>query len=290
MAFHNIFGENIIIEFCPQRQEILKLDNLRKYGVAPFRVGVVHGGPGAAGEMAPLARQLACQQSILEPIQTADSLDGQVEELQALLLAHGKPPLVLIGYSWGAWLSFIVAAHYPDLVKKLILVSSGPFEEKYAINIAATRLARLHEKDRGELQSLMKTLNHPLAKTRNQAFGRIGNLIFKADSFDPLENDRKEIGSNFAIFQKVWPQGAELRKSGKLLELGRNIQAPVTAIHGDYDPHPAAGVQKPLATVLHDFRFFLLKNCGHSPWTERQAKEEFYLLLARELGIPASSF
>ena len=28
------------------------------------------------------------------------------------------------------------------------------------------------------------------------------------------------------------------------------------AIHGDYDPHPAEGVEKPLATVLKDFRLF----------------------------------
>jgi len=33
------------------------LNNLRQYGNAPFSVAVIHGGPGASGEMAPVARE-----------------------------------------------------------------------------------------------------------------------------------------------------------------------------------------------------------------------------------------
>lgn len=56
------------------------------------------------------------------------------------------------------------------------------------------------------------------------------------------------------------------------------------AIHGDYDPHPAEGVEKPLAAVLKDFRFILLDRCGHLPWIERQAKDRFYSILREEVG------
>jgi len=31
------------------------------------------------------------------------------------------------------------------------------------------------------------------------------------------------------------------------------------------------------------FRLILLKNCGHKPWIERQAREAFYSTLAAEL-------
>jgi pimeloyl-ACP methyl ester carboxylesterase len=75
----------------------------------------------------------------------------------------------------------------------------------------------------------------------------------------------------------------ELRRSGKLLKYGKHIKCPVVAIHGDYDPHPALGVQKPLSAILKNFRFILLKNCGHKPWVERQAKDEFYGILKEEL-------
>jgi len=57
----------------------------------------------------------------------------------------------------------------------------------------------------------------------------------------------------------------------------------VVAIHGDYDPHPAEGVQKPLSALIEEFRFVLLKKCGHTPWLERQAQEEFYKVLEEEL-------
>ena len=55
------------------------------------------------------------------------------------------------------------------------------------------------------------------------------------------------------------------------------------AIHGNYDPHAAEGVREPLARVLADFRFVLLERCGHLPWIERQAREEFYRLLSDAL-------
>jgi hypothetical protein len=34
------------------------MKNLRKYGKAPFSLAVIHGGPGAPGEMATVAREL----------------------------------------------------------------------------------------------------------------------------------------------------------------------------------------------------------------------------------------
>jgi len=81
----------------------------------------------------------------------------------------------------------------------------------------------------------------------------------------------------------VWPDAAELRRSGELLRLGKHIKCPVVAIHGDYDPHPAEGVQKLLSAILQIFRFILLKDCGHRPWIEREAKDEFYGILKKEL-------
>ncbi len=45
------------------------MNNLRKYGKTPFSVAVIHGGLGAGGEMAPVARELASDCGVLEPIQ-----------------------------------------------------------------------------------------------------------------------------------------------------------------------------------------------------------------------------
>ncbi|MDD5605287.1 MAG: alpha/beta hydrolase, partial [Dehalococcoidales bacterium] len=89
------------------------MDNLRMHGQEPFNIAVVHGGPGARGEMYPVARELSSETGVLEPLQTECSVEGQVEELKDILESSGSPPLVIIGFSWGAWLSYILTARYP---------------------------------------------------------------------------------------------------------------------------------------------------------------------------------
>ena len=265
------------------------MENLKTYGKAPFNVAVIHGGPGAGGEMAPVARELASDWGVLEPLQTATSLEGQIKELKTVLKKNGYLPVTLIGFSWGAWLSFIFAAEYPTFVRKLILIGSGPYEEKYAARIQETRLNRLSEAERTEVKSTIEILNNPVDKDKDTAFARLGALFSKADTYDLIiresdEPDESEvIDCRFDIFQGVWADAAELRRSGKLLKLGKHIRCTVVAIHGDYDPHPAEGVQNPLSVILTSFRFIPLKNCGHTPWIERQARERFYSILKEEL-------
>jgi pimeloyl-ACP methyl ester carboxylesterase len=236
--------------------------------------------------MAPVARELASVRGVLEPLQEAASLEGQVEELKTALVRNGDLPVVLIGFSWGAWLGYVLAARSPDTVKKLILVGSGPFEEKYASGIHEVRMGRLNAEERAEVLSLQTILENPAGEGKDGALARLGSLFSKSDAHDPIPQEPGEFETpdcRFEIFDGAWKDGAELRRSGRLIELGRRIQCPVVAIHGDADPHPAEGVERPLSSVLEDFRFVLLRNCGHKPWIERQASDEFYGILNNEL-------
>ena len=259
------------------------MESIRKYGQKPFNIAVLHGGPGAAGEMAPLARELAGVRGVLEPLQTAATLEGQVQELRAALEENGSLPVSLIGFSWGATLGYILAARYPALAKKLILISGGPFEEKYAAGIMKTRLSRLDRRARREVASLIVALENSATPDKNALFARLGRLMTEADTYDPLCQDSEILESRYDIYKGVWPQAAKLRRSDRLLELGERIRCPVVAIHGDYDSHTAAGVKELLGRVLKDFRFILLAKCGHYPWRERQARDEFYSVLRKEV-------
>jgi len=263
----------------------MEMKNLRKYGNKPFRVAVIHGGPGAPGEMAPVARELSSVMGVLEPLQTATTIDGQVSELKAVLEEHAALPVALIGFSWGALLSFIFTARHPSFVRKLILIGSAPYEEKYALNITQTRLSRLSEEEREQAFSLMQTLNDPAIADKNMPLARLGELLSRADSYDPLPHDDEILECRYDIYQGVWEQAAQLRRSGKLLKLGKSIRCPVVAIHGDYDPHPAEGVIEPLSRTLKDFRFILLEKCGHRPWLEHSARDRFYHILKQELVV-----
>lgn len=261
----------------------MKINNCNLYGRKPFTIAVIHGGPGAEGEMTPVAKELAVHSAVLEPLQTALSIDGQLKELKSVLEKKGDLPIQLIGFSWGAWLSYLFAAKFPNLVKKLILVSSGSFDQRYAQKIQETRLNRMGKDDRRKYHSLIEILSDPSIDNKSEALQQLGKLCEKVDTFEPIEYETPQIDFHADIFQSVWREAAELRRSGKLLEWGKKIQCSVVAIHGDYDSHPAEGVQQPLAAVLNDFHFILLKNCGHKPWIERWAREEFYRILGNEL-------
>lgn len=273
-----------MVAFCEGAKIGTNMETFRTYGSRPFGVAVLHGGPGAAGEMAPVARELSSVRGIVEPLQSAVSVDGQIRELSAHLRKNLAIPATLVGWSWGAWLALISAARHPSLVSKLILVGSGPFEEKYAARIMNTRLSRLHSGDREEVALLVSALEGQNTGEGDTLLARLGVLMTKADSFDavPCANDLVEI--RHEVYQRVWNEAAELRRSGGLLRLGRRVRCPVVAIHGDYDPHPWEGVEEPLARVLGDFRFILLPDCGHRPWCERRARERFYSILKDEIS------
>jgi pimeloyl-ACP methyl ester carboxylesterase len=240
--------------------------------------------------MAPVARRLCARRGVLEPLQTALTLPAQVEELKGILEECADLPVTLIGFSWGAWLSFILAARHPDMVRKLVLVSSGPFQEKYAPEIMRTRLSRLNEMERGRVELICSILERSGGhdQDKDRLLAELGGLLSGADAFDPIklpeeESDSPTVSCRADIFASVWKEASLLRQSGELLELGRRIVCPVTAIHGEWDPHPHKGVIEPLQETLKIFQFILLESCGHKPWIERKAKDKFYSVLEKIL-------
>ncbi len=256
---------------------------VRIYGEAPYGVAVLHGGPGAPGTVAPVARELSRGRGVLEPLQAAASVAGQVQELRDVLKVHGRLPVALIGHSWGAWLSFVFAARHPEMVNRLILVGAGPFEERYARGIMKTRLGRLSEEERREAREIADALNGA-GEGRAALFARYGGLMSKADAYDPLPGDGEDaLEFQPDVYASVWKEADALRRGGELLDLGKKISCPVLAIHGDHDPHPAEGVEEPLKKVLGDFRLVRLEKCGHEPWRERAAKDRFFEILDEEL-------
>ena len=262
----------------------MTLPPLRTHGQPPYHLAVIHGGPGALGDLYPVATHLAPTYGVLEPLLTACTIDGQLNELHTHLHTNGSPPFVLIGHSWGAWLAYLYTARHPDIVSRLILVSSGPFDDRYAAGVAKTRLNRLKKEDRLRLTTIQHNIDSADSSQQNTLFAEIGRLLDQVDSYGPLlESDKTNIGFRYDVFTSVWTEADGLRKTGQLLKEGTQIRCPVVAIHGANDPHPAVGVSKPLKKILPDFRIVVLPRCGHYPWRERQARDAFYQALTEAL-------
>lgn len=258
---------------------------LRRHGAPPFGVAVLHGGPGSPGYLAPVAARLAAGRGVVEPLQRAPTLDGQLEELWELLEPAVRWPVVLVGHSSGAVLGYLFAARHPERVGRLVLVASAPFDERSGAATLATRLSRLDAEERRDAEAARAVLEDPGAAgpERQAAMARIDQLFTKVDAWDPITREVGTLEDLPEVYEGVWTAVRALRASGELLALGERIRCPVLAIHGDHDPHPTDGVRVPLRSVLPDFRFVLLEHCGHLPWLERQAAEPFYAVLEAEL-------
>jgi pimeloyl-ACP methyl ester carboxylesterase len=259
------------------------MNNYRTWGKPPFQVAVVHGGPGTPGAMVTVARELAENTGVLELLETKDSIDGQVEELSDVLKKHANVPIVLIGHSWGATLSYLTAARHPDLIKKLILIGTVPLEWKEMPDFMPTWLSRLSEEERIEFLSLTELTWNGAAEDKSEPMGRFIRLIVKAESYDLIPVKDEVLQYQLDINMAIGLETRRLLEDGGLLKASRLITCPVVAIQGDYDPRFAGDVRESLSRAHKDFKFVLLEKCGHFPWIERYARDKFFEILRKEI-------
>jgi pimeloyl-ACP methyl ester carboxylesterase len=255
------------------------------YGEKPYEVVVVHGGPGAPGSMETVAKELSKRYSVLEPFQSAHSVNGQVAELHEFIKENcSKGKVKIVGHSWGAWLAYMYTAIHPENIEKLILVAAGSFDERYNFNLTQIRLSRLNETNRKEALDIINWMNKASVDDPAKMI-RFSELMEQADFYDCELTENESTDFQFDVFQSVWKEADRLRRFGELMQYGKKIKCPVIAIHGNYDTHPAQGVEEPLSKLLKKkFKFIGLDQCGHYPWKERYAREKFFEVLETELA------
>jgi pimeloyl-ACP methyl ester carboxylesterase len=251
----------------------------RKYGQAPFKVILVHGGPGAVGEMAEVARELAADYGIIESLHTGLTVQDQIDELKSVILNECSIPVCLIGFSWGAWLCLLFSVQYGNLIGQLVLIGCGPLEAKYATEIYSTRLNRLNTNEKHQFKILLDSLQNEILKDKNSTFRDLGKLIHKTDTFQAIRQRDKNVEIFPEVFTSVWKEAEQLRKNGILLEAINKTELPIFVIHGDYDPHPITGIIKPIQHHARDFHYKIIDCCGHKPWIEKYARNHFFRLL-----------
>lgn len=230
--------------------------------------------------MKPVAQYLSASMSVIEPFQTARTVQGQVDELKEILCLIPVP--TLIGYSWGAMLAVLVASQNPEMFKKIILIGCPPLGPKYAKMTSDTRWSRLSATEQEKTSEIEQELSAAENDGKIVLFSKLNKLFDKTDNFKS-EDTESSIDFSLDIYESVWPEAAKMRQEGGFLECLKDIECPVTFIHGDYDPHPLAAVEE-AAALLENSRIIVLKNCGHTPWIEKEARQAFYSILAKEIG------
>lgn len=260
---------------------------MRLHGKPPFTAAVIHGGPGACGSLYALAHTLSAGTGVLEPIQSRYEVEALVQELLEQLspYAHTRQ-LVVIGHSWGAWLSLLAAERRPDFFKHLVLIGCPPLTPHYAQQIQEKRLENLSLDLAQRYVQALKTLTNGPQSQKPQAMKELDVLCSRADNVCPVDlgPDPDGLAPDAYAFETVWPQAQTLRENGSLLKTITRLHPPVTLIQGLQDPHPAKGVTEPFSLCKKHLNVHLLPRCGHSPFAEKYAQKSFYQIMRQILN------
>ncbi|MEL6566468.1 MAG: alpha/beta hydrolase [Pseudomonadota bacterium] len=241
----------------------------RLHGAGRAGVALLDGGPGASGEVTPVAQALAgLGVTVLEPVQTGRVIADVLAALRDDIAQHSTVPVVLMGWSWGAWLACLYAAAHPGDVRKVVLIGCPPFTQSGASQMRQTRSARLSRAQMAEIAVQQHT-------------DRLMQLFDISDAYDPVDIPYPPVSTDWDQHRALWAEASALRRSGAMLERALSLTMPVRALHGVYDPHPAEDVRHSLA-ALPDFEMTVIDACGHKPWREAQAWPVFHDLLAAQ--------
>ncbi len=135
--------------------------------------------------------------------------------------------------------------------------------------------------ERTEAMALIGKMDDPVVGEKDKVLARLGILLSHADTYDPVPFVDEAFHSQYEVFRGVWDEACELRRKGVLTGMAHAIRCPVVAIHGDYDPHPAQGVDEPLSRECPDFRFILLSKV-RAPSMDRTKRIGCFLRSAGE--------
>ena len=243
---------------------------VRAHGGAGQTVLVLHGGPGAPGSAAGLARALAGPFRVLEPLQRRSggaplTVARHVADLAEVVARCPTPP-ALVGHSWGAMLALVFAAAHPARVRAVALVGCGTFDAASRAELARRIEARLDGATRARMAALDPRRDADLAAW--------GALLGAATGVDLLPEEAPA-RCDARGHRESWGDMLRLQEEGILPAALAAWRGPTLMLHGDGDPHPGEMIRDTLRAVSPHLTWIGLARCGHEPWRERGAREAF---------------
>lgn len=255
----------------------------RNYSSGAARVIVLHGGPGAPGSAGPIAERLAETFAVAEPWQRSSggaeplSVARHIADLHEFVGAccGGAPP-TLVGESWGAMLALAYAAAHPEAAGPLVLIGCGTFDREARQRLQQTMAERMDPELRGRMREIADRVADAGERLRLTY-----ELTQRLYDFDPLpEESHVSIASlDLAGHTETWEDMLRLQEERVYPAAFASIQSRAIMLHGAYDPHPGTLIYASLKPYLPQLEYREWERCGHSPWRERHAREEFFAFL-----------
>ncbi|MBU1700340.1 MAG: alpha/beta hydrolase [Candidatus Eisenbacteria bacterium] len=241
---------------------------------------VLHGGPGAPGYMAPVARGLEDSFRVIEPLQRRSggeplTVARHVDDLHEVITKAGKMyGPALVGSSWGAMLALAYAATYPAMAGPLVLIGCGTFDLDARAAMKATIDKRMDESLRIRLKRLPEEFPNPDDQLKS-----MGDLIQPLHIYKSLAAEPEGESCDARGHHETWDDMVRLQSEGVYPEAFAVIKSPVLMLHGTYDPHPGRMIQESLKPYITQLEYHEWERCGHYPWLETSVRGEFFNIL-----------
>lgn len=254
---------------------------VRHYGTHGPKVLLLHGGPGAAGYLSPVAMQLKDSFQVIEPFQQRSrpgktlTVADHVSDLLDLVNDEcPQEPPALVGHSWGAMLALAFAAAHPESAGPLVLIGCGSFDTAARERMNAVRRERLGPDLKERMTRLEATVKDP--DKRLAIFGR---WMQEADSYDLVIRRQETLEFDAAGHEQTWADMMRLQEEGVYPAAFAAIKGPVVMLYGNYDPHPGEMIFDGLRKYMPQLEYRQWEKCGHYPWLERAARDDFLAVL-----------
>lgn len=253
---------------------------VRRYGTQGLEVVLLHGGPGAPGSVSGLAKLLAAEHRILEPLQRRSGVTPLTVARHVADLAEVLPPrCAIVGHSWGAMLGLSYAAQYPERVSRLVLVGCGTYSEDCRAELNKTLEARLGETGIQKVNDLRQQLDNSTdQEEKERLYRQLGAVFSVLESYelvDQIEAERDELPTDERGSEETWADVQSLQQRGIEPQRFSAIGSPVIMIQGEDDPHPSASTAELLKQYIPQLEHLPLDRCGHEPWRELYARDLF---------------
>lgn len=253
---------------------------VRRYGQSGAWVVLVHGGPGVPGYLAPVARELSSEFRVIEPFQRGGgegpvTVGVHIADLREVIGdTCGGGRVLVVGHSWGAMLALAYAAVHGDTVAGLVLVGCGTFDVQARERMNAT----LRQRGGVDLLDRLRRLSEE-SPDANEGLRAVGRLLEPVFSYDLLPHEDEGEPCDARAHHESWSDMLRLQGEGVYPASFAGIRVPAIMFHGTVDPHPGEMIYEGLRRFMPQLEYRSWERCGHYPWLEREARDEFYLAL-----------
>ncbi len=205
-------------------------------------------------------------------------LGAQIADIKRIRQILGEEKLILIGHSWGGFLSSLYAAEFPDHVEKLILISPAnmlvmPQPDQESDLFASVR-SRLPQEKLTEYDSFMKDY-----MDFNKLFKRSeADLIAMDEKFGLYYMSVMDVPEDELIEQgepggwMTWGMYMSMGQQHDYRPLMRKVTAPVLVIHGTEDLQ-SEEASRLYSDTFPNSRFERISDASHFSFQEQP--EEF---------------